>query len=171
MKVWALEAYGASYTLQEILTVKSDDVVGRVKAYEAIVKGQNIPEPGVPESFKVLIKELQSIGLDIRVLSGDSKEIIIHDDDDDDDKLVRKKAEDMGVEVGNYGDHEVKAPEPDNTPDEELIADDIEPELSDEEIDAQIKALDSNLEPLDSLDDFNDDIANITHFNRNEEEI
>ncbi len=74
MEVWALEAYGASYTLQEILTVKSDDVVGRVKAYEAIVKGQNIPEPGVPESFKVLIKELQSIGLDIRVLSKDSKE-------------------------------------------------------------------------------------------------
>jgi len=84
MEVWALEAYGAAYTLQEILTVKSDDVVGRVKAYEAIVKGQNIPEPGVPESFKVLIKELQSIGLDIRVLSRDSKEIPIHDDDDDD---------------------------------------------------------------------------------------
>ena len=83
MEVWALEAYGASYTLQEILTVKSDDVIGRVKAYEAIVKGQNIPEPGVPESFKVLIKELQSIGLDIRVLSPDSKEISIHDDDDD----------------------------------------------------------------------------------------
>lgn len=81
MEVWALEAYGASYTLQEILTVKSDDVVGRVKAYEAIVKGQNIPEPGVPESFKVLIKELQSIGLDIRVLSKDSKEIVIRGDD------------------------------------------------------------------------------------------
>ena len=112
MEVWALEAYGASYTLQEILTVKSDDVVGRVKAYEAIVKGQNIPEPGVPESFKVLIKELQSIGLDIRVLSGDSKEIIIHDDDDEDDKAVRKKADDMGVDVGNFADHEVKAPEP-----------------------------------------------------------
>ena len=171
MEVWALEAYGASYTLQEILTVKSDDVVGRVKAYEAIVKGQNIPEPGVPESFKVLIKELQSIGLDIRVLSGDSKEIIIRDDDDDDDKLVRKKAEDMGVDVGSYGDHEVKAPEPEPPAEDELIADDIEPELSDEEIDAQIKALDSNLEPLDSLDDFNDDIANITRFNRNEEEI
>jgi len=83
VQVWALEAYGASFTLQEILTVKSDDVVGRVKAYEAIVKGQNIPEPGVPESFKVLIKELQSIALDIRVLSLDSKEIPIHDDDDD----------------------------------------------------------------------------------------
>ena len=84
MEVWALEAYGASYTLQEILTVKSDDVVGRVKAYEAIVKGNNIPEPGVPESFKVLIKELQSIALDINILSGDSKEILIKDEDDDD---------------------------------------------------------------------------------------
>ena len=83
MEVWALEAYGAAYTLQEILTVKSDDVVGRVKAYEAIVKGENIPEPGVPESFKVLIKELQSIGLDIKVLSEDAQEIMIHDTDDD----------------------------------------------------------------------------------------
>jgi len=87
MEVWALEAYGAAFSLQEILTVKSDDVQGRVKAYEAIVKGQNIPEPGVPESFKVLIKELQSIGLDIRVLNLDSKEIIIKDDDDDDLKI------------------------------------------------------------------------------------
>ena len=76
MEVWALEAYGAAYTLQEILTVKSDDVVGRVKTYEAIVKGENIPEPGVPESFKVLIKELQSIGLDIKVLSEDAQEIM-----------------------------------------------------------------------------------------------
>ena len=74
MEVWALEAYGAAYTLQEILTVKSDDVVGRVKTYEAIVKGENIPEPGVPESFKVLIKELQSIGLDIKVLTEDAQE-------------------------------------------------------------------------------------------------
>jgi len=98
MEVWALEAYGASYTLQEILTVKSDDVVGRVKAYEAIVKGQNIPEPGVPESFKVLIKELQSIALDIRVLSHDSKEILIHDSDDD-EISIKNKAKDMGVDV------------------------------------------------------------------------
>lgn len=112
MEVWALEAYGASYTLQEILTVKSDDVVGRVKAYEAIVKGNNIPEPGVPESFKVLIKELQSIGLDIRVLSGDSKEIIIHDDDDDDDRSIRKNANDLGVDVGNFANHELLASEP-----------------------------------------------------------
>ena len=75
MEVWALEAYGASYTLQEILTVKSDDVVGRVKTYEAIIKGDNIPEPGIPESFKVLLKELQSLGLDVRVLDEDRNEV------------------------------------------------------------------------------------------------
>ena len=75
MEVWALEAYGAAYTLQEILTVKSDDVVGRVKTYEAIIKGENIPEPGVPESFKVLLKELQSLALDVRVLDQDNNEV------------------------------------------------------------------------------------------------
>ena len=85
MEVWALEAYGAAYTLQEILTVKSDDVVGRVKTYEAIVKGQNVPEPGVPESFKVLIKELQSLGMDVKILSGDEQEIEMRDLEDDDD--------------------------------------------------------------------------------------
>jgi DNA-directed RNA polymerase subunit beta len=85
MEVWALEAYGAAYTLQEILTVKSDDVVGRVKTYEAIVKGENVPEPGVPESFKVLIKELQSLGLDVKILSGDDEEIEMRDLEDDDD--------------------------------------------------------------------------------------
>jgi DNA-directed RNA polymerase subunit beta len=77
MEVWALEAYGASYTLQEILTVKSDDVVGRVKTYEAIIKGENIPEPGIPESFKVLLKELQSLALDVRVLRDDNVEVEI----------------------------------------------------------------------------------------------
>lgn len=87
MEVWALEAYGAAYTLQEILTVKSDDVVGRVKTYEAIVKGQNIPRPGIPESFKVLIKELQSLGLDIKVLDKDEKEIDLKQTFDDDDNM------------------------------------------------------------------------------------
>ena len=77
MEVWALEAYGAAYTLQEILTVKSDDVVGRVKTYEAIIKGDNISEPGVPESFKVLLKELQSLGLDVKVLKDDMTEVEI----------------------------------------------------------------------------------------------
>ena len=85
MEVWALEAYGAAHTLQEILTVKSDDVVGRVRTYEAIVKGENIPEPGVPESFKVLIKELQSLALDVQVLSEESEEIDILEDDGDDE--------------------------------------------------------------------------------------
>ncbi len=85
MEVWALEAYGAAYTLQEILTVKSDDVVGRVKTYEAIVKGENVPEPGVPESFKVLIKELQSLGMDVKILSEDEQEIIMREIDEDED--------------------------------------------------------------------------------------
>ncbi|MCM3358547.1 MULTISPECIES: DNA-directed RNA polymerase subunit beta [unclassified Psychrobacillus] len=85
MEVWALEAYGAAYTLQEILTVKSDDVVGRVKTYEAIVKGESVPEPGVPESFKVLIKELQSLGMDVKMLTIDEEEIELRDLDEDDD--------------------------------------------------------------------------------------
>ncbi|MGG0719851.1 DNA-directed RNA polymerase subunit beta [Robertmurraya massiliosenegalensis] len=86
MEVWALEAYGAAYTLQEILTVKSDDVVGRVKTYEAIVKGENVPEPGVPESFRVLMKELQSLGMDVKILSGDEKEIEMRDLEDDEEQ-------------------------------------------------------------------------------------
>ncbi|WP_339060642.1 DNA-directed RNA polymerase subunit beta [Tepidibacillus marianensis] len=86
MEVWALEAYGAAYTLQEILTVKSDDVVGRVKTYEAIVKGENVPEPGVPESFKVLIKELQSLGMDVKILSENEEEIEMKELDDEDDR-------------------------------------------------------------------------------------
>ncbi len=82
MEVWALEAYGAAYTLQEILTVKSDDVTGRVRTYEAIVKGHNVPTPGVPESFKVLVKELQSLCLDIQVLDKDGNQIELKDDED-----------------------------------------------------------------------------------------
>ena len=85
MEVWALEAYGAAYTLQEILTVKSDDVTGRVKTYEAIVKGANIPKPGVPESFKVLVKELQALCLDIRVLDENGNEIELKDEDEDEE--------------------------------------------------------------------------------------
>ncbi|WP_047154545.1 DNA-directed RNA polymerase subunit beta [Aneurinibacillus tyrosinisolvens] len=90
MEVWALEAYGAAYTLQEILTVKSDDVVGRVKTYEAIVKGENVPEPGVPESFKVLIKELQSLGMDVKILSEDEQEIEMRDSDEDEEASGEK---------------------------------------------------------------------------------
>ena len=83
MEVWALEAYGAAYTLQEILTIKSDDVVGRVKTYEAIVKGENVPEPGIPESFKVLIKEFQSLGIDVKVLTKTGEEIDIEEVEDE----------------------------------------------------------------------------------------
>ena len=96
MEVWALEAYGAAYTLQEILTVKSDDVVGRVKTYEAIVKGENVPDPGIPESFKVLVKELQSIGLDIKVLNEDEEEISLRDSDEDIAETARNV--DMDIE-------------------------------------------------------------------------
>ncbi len=99
MEVWALEAYGAAYTLQEILTVKSDDVVGRVKTYEAIVKGQNVPKAGIPESFKVLVKELQSLGLDMRVLDKDGFEVDLKQTFDDDDDNV---FEDTAVEDGNF---------------------------------------------------------------------
>ncbi|TEB08293.1 DNA-directed RNA polymerase subunit beta [Pelotomaculum schinkii] len=95
MEVWALEAYGSAYTLQEILTVKSDDVVGRVKTYEAIVKGENVPEPGVPESFKVLIKELQSLGLDVKVLSEEDKEIEIKEVEED----ITETAKELGIDI------------------------------------------------------------------------
>ncbi|NLG33459.1 MAG: DNA-directed RNA polymerase subunit beta, partial [Syntrophomonadaceae bacterium] len=97
MEVWALEAYGSAYTLQEILTVKSDDVVGRLKTYESIVKGENIPEPGVPEGFKVLIKELQSLALDVRILSEDDSEIHIKDIDYEVNE--KEKARELGVEL------------------------------------------------------------------------
>jgi DNA-directed RNA polymerase subunit beta len=101
MEVWALEAYGAAYTLQEILTVKSDDVVGRVKTYESIVKGENVPEPGVPESFKVLIKELQSLGMDVKILSENEEEIEMKEFDDDEDTSSDKLNLNLeGAEVG-----------------------------------------------------------------------
>ncbi len=116
MEVWALEAYGAAYTLQEILTVKSDDVVGRVKTYEAIVKGQNIPQSGVPESFKVLVKELQSLGLDIKVLDEDQQEIDLKQTFEDDDDALN-----MGVADPDYKPEEGDIP--DGDPTEEDIVD------------------------------------------------
>lgn len=101
MEVWALEAYGAAYTLQEILTVKSDDVVGRVKTYESIVKGENVPEPGVPESFKVLIKELQSLGMDVKILTENEEEIEMKEIDDEEDASGDKLSLNLeGSEVG-----------------------------------------------------------------------
>ena len=108
MEVWALEAYGAAYTLQEILTVKSDDVVGRVKTYEAIVKGENIPEPGVPESFKVLVKELQSLALDVKIIDEESGELEIRESDDD------GEVQELGVNI--EGEEEEEQSAEDSTP-------------------------------------------------------
>ena len=98
MEVWALEAYGAAYALQEILTIKSDDVLGRVKVYEAIVKGENIPEPGIPESFKVLIKEMQSLCLDVKVLNGEGNEITIGDSEEE----ASRTAHMMGINLTRH---------------------------------------------------------------------
>jgi DNA-directed RNA polymerase subunit beta len=95
MEVWALEAYGAAYALQELLTIKSDDVLGRVKVYEAIVKGENIPEPGIPESFKVLIKEMQSLCLNVEVRSAEGEEIELKETDED----VFRAAEELGIDL------------------------------------------------------------------------
>ena len=114
MEVWALEAYGASYTLQEMLTVKSDDIVGRVKTYEAIVKGENVPEPGVPESFKVLVKELQSLGLDVRLYSEDNQELELKEnieegieyDPDKEKKFIEEEQQQVIVDgdLDGYGE-------------------------------------------------------------------
>ncbi|WP_128896442.1 DNA-directed RNA polymerase subunit beta [Longirhabdus pacifica] len=102
MEVWALEAYGASYTLQEILTVKSDDVVGRVKTYESIVKGENVPEPGIPESFKVLIKELQSLGMDVKILTENEEEIVMKEIDEEEDSSEDRLSLNLeGAETGS----------------------------------------------------------------------
>jgi DNA-directed RNA polymerase subunit beta len=95
MEVWALEAYGAAYTLQEMLTIKSDDTIGRVKAYEAIVKGENIAEPSIPESFKVLLKEMQSLALDVHVQSNDGREVEVREEDDE----LLRAAEELGIDL------------------------------------------------------------------------
>ena len=141
MEVWALEAYGASYTLQEILTVKSDDVIGRVKTYEAIIKGENIPEPGIPESFKVLLKELQSLALDVKVLDENDEEVELKESIEDvdtsinalinSDKVFNKQEEDLGAHgyaAKEFNDGELVDAESDFTSDESA-----EPAESDEE--------------------------------------
>ncbi|WP_270421462.1 DNA-directed RNA polymerase subunit beta [Acidaminococcus massiliensis] len=153
MEVWALEAYGAAYTLQEILTVKSDDVVGRVKAYEAIVKGENIPEPGVPESFKVLVKEMQSIGLDIQVLDEDDDEIDL--DDEDEDIGMGDIARELDMDMANKAPHtaaNVGEENPAQNGEEELSPDEDQPEGSDFDVIADI----GNMDLDDSHDDSDD---------------
>jgi DNA-directed RNA polymerase subunit beta len=150
MEVWALEAYGAAYTLQEILTVKSDDVVGRVKTYEAIVKGENVPEPGVPESFKVLIKELQSLALDVKVLSGQDEEIEISEEEDD----VAETAKELGIDLG---DRPAGAPAAGAGLDEGEAYDPGEDDYEDLDLDLEPNsAFDRNLDEFED-DEFDDD--------------
>ena len=138
MEVWALEAYGAAYSLQEMLTVKSDDVVGRVKTYEAIVKGENVPEPGVPEGFKVLVKELEALGLDIRLYTHDDKEIELKEDIDD---------------STSFSNIENKSLNEDNVIDENELSDGYTEESSDDE-----DSEDGDDKLFEDLDDENDDI-------------
>lgn len=145
MEVWALEAYGAAYTLQELLTVKSDDVVGRVKTYEAIVKGENVPEPGVPESFKVLIKELQSIGLDVKVLTEDAQEILIRESDDD----IHETAKELELSLGS--DEHRPLPQ-------ERSRNDIEPDMVDEfEANDNVEPLEEELDIIAEIGDMDSD--------------
>jgi DNA-directed RNA polymerase subunit beta len=146
MEVWALEAYGAAYTLQEMLTIKSDDTVGRVKAYEAIVKGENIAEPSIPESFKVLLKEMQSLALDVNVVSEEGERAEMREEDDD----LLRAAEELGIDLSGVrvtdgaaadeatehegetveasGEELEEEEDPDLEPGEELMADDFEAE-------------------------------------------
>lgn len=153
MEVWALEAYGASHTLQEILTVKSDDVVGRVKTYESIVKGENIPEPGVPESFKVLIKELQSLGLDVKVLTEENEEIALRelDEDEDDTEELSVNIEGREDDPGDMS-YEERMEDDEGELDEELTLDDID-ELDDDELEIDGSVFEEeDLEEDDDLD-------------------
>ncbi|MEE0865374.1 MAG: DNA-directed RNA polymerase subunit beta [Clostridia bacterium] len=142
MEVWALEAYGASYTLQEMLTVKSDDVVGRVKTYEAIVKGENVPEPGVPESFKVLVKELQSLGLDVRLYSEDNQELELKEnieegieyDPEKDSKVLAEEEVIVDGDLDGYGEESETDDDVVLDDDESIDDEDIYEDMTDEEM-------------------------------------
>ena len=140
MEVWALEAYGAAHILQEILTVKSDDIVGRVKTYESIVKGNNISEPGIPEAFKVLLKELQSLALDVKVLTENNEELVIREFDDDDDRDVRRDDRheeeqdfDFSVPDEDEEDEGIGSIFDDAGDDEDFLSDDLFKEDEDED--------------------------------------
>ena len=162
MEVWALEAYGAAYTLQEILTVKSDDVVGRVKTYEAIVKGENIPEPGVPESFKVLVKELQSLGMDVRIIDEEAGEMEIRESDDD------GEARDLGVNIEGMED-EVRIDDGEAAGEEEEEEEAVSDEEDDGIAESDLVALTKEAEDEDGLLD--DDYAADEEFDSIEEDL
>jgi DNA-directed RNA polymerase subunit beta len=165
MEVWALEAYGAAYTLQEILTVKSDDVNGRVKTYEAVVKGENIPEPGVPESFKVLIKELQSLGLDVSVQAADSQEITIPDQDEDyensdlmdtgEEQYRKRREADDNFDDEDYEEEEYDDLETDETTADFVLVEDFddEDEVADEDEEEEDDDEDFADKPLEDIVD------------------
>ncbi len=155
MEVWALEAFGAAYTLQEMLTIKSDDTVGRVKAYEAIVKGENIAEPSIPESFKVLLKEMQSLALDVNVVSEEGQRAEIRDEDDD----LLRAAEELGIDLsgvragGEAADEAVEGED----------ATDAEPSANGSDPDAPAEATADDGAPLDlaGLEDLDADASEV----------
>lgn len=151
MEVWALEAYGAAYTLQEILTVKSDDVVGRVKTYESIVKGENVPEPGIPESFKVLMKELQSLSLDVKVFSEENKEIEIKESVEDD-------LEELDVNIEGREDETFEAVEQDYEETGEFIDDDFTVDVDIDNLDNADELDEDSVDDLFAADDEEDDL-------------
>jgi DNA-directed RNA polymerase subunit beta len=156
MEVWALEAYGAAYTLQEMLTIKSDDTIGRVKAYEAIVKGENIAEPGVPESFRVLLKEMQSLALDVNVVSEEGSRTEMGDEDDD----LLRAAEELGIDLsGVRAGEQVEDEQADEALETEETSDEAEAE------DAPIEG-----EVLESVDLDLGDVAGVTDVTDDEEQ-
>ena len=155
MEVWALEAYGASHILQEILTVKSDDVVGRVKTYESIVKGSDISEPGIPESFKVLLKELQSLALDVKVLTENNEEINLKDLTEDADDMPARPREKENIDIVDLGLDEV---DDELSLDEEDEVGSIFDEYDDEGFDKDDDFQSGDLfDDFDDLDDFDGD--------------
>jgi DNA-directed RNA polymerase subunit beta len=153
MEVWALEAYGAAYTLQEMLTIKSDDTVGRVKAYEAIVKGENIAEPSIPESFKVLLKEMQSLALDVNVVSEEGQRAEMRDEDDD----LLRAAEELGIDLSGVRAEEegAEAEAPPDPPEDGEANDNDDAEIESEADDVDLAEVSSAgvLGAEDSLDD------------------
>ena len=168
MEVWALEGYGASHVLQEILTVKSDDINGRVKTYEAIVKGKNIPEPGIPESFKVLVKELQSLLLDVKVLDQDDNEMELDDEDDfmNEREIIAGDFKSMDTdykedeEFVNFFDEESSKGTDEDEDDIDYDEDDVDEDDYDEDDDEDIEEdIDEDFEDIDEEDlDMDDDL-------------
>jgi DNA-directed RNA polymerase subunit beta len=148
MEVWALEAYGAAYTLQEMLTIKSDDTVGRVKAYEAIVKGENIAEPSIPESFKVLLKEMQSLALDVNVVSEEGQRAELREEDDD----LLRAAEELGIDLSGVRATDGKAAdeetEQEESEDEVAAEGEAEPDLSPDDEEAAAELAEAEVEEV-----------------------